>query len=306
MDQTGNVLAGIDGRDVRYLEGATVTTRAPAASLAIYHMRSSLNALRRAGDIDRAAQLEEMFGELRAAGDVGDPIPFEGVCALMETPTVIGGKYGWVEQIETGAFDDSLKADDQRLLKNHNTDLPLARVSAGTNRYEVDGTKLRNTAEMDPVSYAYDLAVSLERKTITGMSIGFRVKSDQWTELPEDHEMYGKTFFNEFRQIHLVQLAESSPVTFPAYVSTEAGLRHAAIDAVIRGIGLDDKTIAEAARALRAGDMNAFRQLCVAGDTTEPAIARTAPAIAPDQVRDDTDLLDSARELCVGVRRPAA
>lgn len=214
-------------------------------------------------------RLAELTGvSIRAAATEGDPIGFTGVAAVMNVPTVIGGKYGWVEQLDSTAFDETLRNDDIRMLKNHNTDLPLARTTAGSLRLEAVKDELRTDADMDPVSYAKDLAISLDRGTLSGMSIGFQVKSDTWSELPEDHPLWGKTAWNELRTIHVVKLWEVSPVTFPAFVDTSAGLRAHECELALRALGyVDEDQIRDLVRQVRAGRV-----------PTTPATASTSAA----------------------------
>ena len=60
-----------------------------------------------------------------------------------------------------------------------------------------------------------DLAVSLERGDISGMSFGFRVTKDTWDETGD----------MPMRTIQAVDLFEVSAVAFPAYDDTSLALR---------------------------------------------------------------------------------
>jgi len=203
----------------------------------------------------REVRLAALTGvEVRVAGD-SEPIGFKGTAAVFDKPTRIGGvRWGFWEQISPNAFDSALeRGDDARMLKNHNTDLPLARVSAGSLRLSTSKAGLEVDADMDPVSYARDLAVNLERKTVTQMSFGFTAAKDSWEVLSED-QPWGGQEGDELRTVEdLSLLWEVSPVTFPAYADTEAGLRQANLLALREALGLTDDELSRVARSVRAG-----------------------------------------------------
>jgi hypothetical protein len=101
-------------------------------------------------------------------------------------------------------------------------------------------------------TYVADLVENLRDGTVTGMSIGFRVIRDEWrTETVETSD--GHSVEVEVRRILELQLFEVSAVTFPAYESTDAGLRAA--------ISADELAVADVAAALvRRGDLAAFER----------------------------------------------
>lgn len=231
----------------------------------------------------REARLAPLTGiEVRTnTADSSAPIGFKGHAAVFGKRARIGASmWGWFEVVQAGAFAQSIGEDDIRMLKNHNTDLPLARNTAGSLRLTEDEIGLLVDADMDPVSYARDLAISLERGTVSQMSFGFEVKSEEWVTLADDDPDKGKVVEPELRILSRAKLWETSPVTFPAYIDTDASLRAPDLEALARGLDLDQERLHEAAVAVRGGNLEDFRRLIVAG-TSPAAIPGTAPAITP-------------------------
>ncbi len=153
---------------------------------------------------------------------------FFGHAAVFNSRTAIGEplRWGWYEEIASGAFTKTLQEGDARFLVDHNSSMLVARVSAGDLQLAEDGTGLATTVpELDTeLSYVRDLVRNLEKKRITGMSFGFYVVRDDWnTETVETSD--GQTAEVEVRVIREVRLLEVSAVTFPAYDETDAGLR---------------------------------------------------------------------------------
>lgn len=173
----------------------------------------------------RATPLESADFQIRAAA--GGAKTFDGHAAVFDSRTAIGNpaSWGWYEEVDRGAFTKTLQEGDARFLVDHDTRLIVARVSAGDLRLSTDNIGLRVEADLDEgLSYVSDLVRNLEAKRITGMSFGFRVLRDEWSE--EDVETSdGKTITINVRRLLEVQLWEVSAVTFPAYEETDAGLR---------------------------------------------------------------------------------
>lgn len=217
--------------------------------------------------------------EVRAPQGDG-PIGFKGHAAVFDTRVRIGGRWGWFEEIDPRAFDSALeRPDDVRMLKNHNTDLVLARTAADNLRLDTDNIGLFVDADMTPTTYAKDLALSLNTGDVSQMSFGFRVLKDEWSTINagEDDEA-------ELRVIQDVELWEVSPVTFPAYADTDASLRAREADLICRSLGLDTPeerhrvvaALAETdpnpdlAAALRAAATRLTERAASLGSTPEP------------------------------------
>jgi HK97 family phage prohead protease len=147
--------------------------------------------------------------ELRA-GDNGKTIA--GYAAVFNDIADIGGSFR--EVIAPGAFKDTL-AGDIRALVDHDSGRVIGRSTAGTLRLTEDDKGLRVEVDLPDTTDGRDLAVSLTRGDISGMSFGFRVKSDEWDESASI----------PLRTIRSVELFEVSAVAFPAYEGTELALR---------------------------------------------------------------------------------
>lgn len=213
--------------------------------------------------------------EIRTSADAADPIGFRGTAAVFNSRAVIGGKYGWIEQVAPGAFS-SVLGDDVRLLKNHNPDLILARTTADNLRLSQTKDGLDVDADMTPTTYARDLALSLEARDVTQMSFAFEVASngDEWDELDEDDPDFNKTVFNEIRTItKFKRLYDVSPVTYPAYTDTEASLRMRELRIFAEAIGLHDDELHEVVSEIREGRFELERLLSKLRDPDE-AVSR--------------------------------
>ena len=84
----------------------------------------------------------------------GNPI-FEGYAALWGVPYDVAGgpaNYGWVEIVEPGACDKSLRErEDVRLLVNHDG-VPIARTRSRTLELKADDTGLWSGSTLDATS----------------------------------------------------------------------------------------------------------------------------------------------------------
>lgn len=143
-------------------------------------------------------------------------ITFEGIASVVDTPYAVRDQFGeYAETIHPGAFHRTLEQrDDIRLLKNHDPSAVFARTKSGTLSL-FDDPHLRVLApSLDPSNPAVQtLRSELKRGDIDQMSIGFRVKDQEWNDdLTE-------------RTIKEVALQEVSIVAFPASPTTSASVR---------------------------------------------------------------------------------
>lgn len=224
---------------------------------------------------------------VRAADDA--PKRFTGHAAVFDSRTSIGNPtgWGWYEEIDPGAFDKTLAEGDARFLVDHDSRLLVARVSAGDLRLKTDSVGLAVDSDLDDeLSYVRDLTRNLEKRRITGMSFGFYVVRDQWSNievevLSED----GKTVPAEasLRRITEIRLLEVSAVTFPAYEDTDAGLRKMT-DEVRAARGLP--TFPPASEGARPAPVDATRD-----HNTDPAPA--------EATQDDQRLHERAHALAI-------
>lgn len=141
---------------------------------------------------------------------VGRATPFNSQTMIGEAP------WGFREQIQPGAFTKTLNEADVVYLVNHDSNMPLARTSAGTLTLRQTDKGLEFEATPADTSYARDLMENIRAKNIQGNSFGFQVVKDSWS--------VGDDGVDE-RTIHEVKLMEISSCTFPAYADTEVSMR---------------------------------------------------------------------------------
>lgn len=162
-----------------------------------------------AGDIevrvlDGDAGLYEMVGHAAVFGDLSEDLGF------FES---------WYERIAEGAFASVLRKNpDVRCLFNHDSNYVLGRTSAGTLELDEDEVGLFYRCAVGDTSYGRDLRTLLERGDVTQSSFAFRVArhGDTWEEDDDG---------NLVRTIHqFSELYDVSPVTYPAYTTTDVGL----------------------------------------------------------------------------------
>lgn len=170
--------------------------------------------------------------ELRADGD--GPRRLIGHAAVFNEDSAIGplDDWGWMERIAPGAFRTAIADDDVRALFNHDPNIVLGRNRAGTLRLSEDATGLAVEITMPDTQAARDVRTLIERGDVSQMSFGFSVKRQMWEELED-----GKVR----RTIQEVKLYDVSPVTFPAFPSTDVAVREArAAGLIVRMRDADD------------------------------------------------------------------
>jgi hypothetical protein len=124
---------------------------------------------------------------------------------------------GVKERIMPDAFRDVLD-NDVRLLLNHDPNHVLARTKSGTLKLSQDAVGLRIRAELPDTQTARDLAASMKRGDIDGMSFAFEVDPDDVKR--EERDGY------ELDTVYRVKrLYDVSVVTYPAYPAASANIR---------------------------------------------------------------------------------
>lgn len=168
-------------------------------------LRSALRALPGEGVEYRA-----LDAEVRAVSDN----KIEGYAAVFGRDSLpIMGFF--TEEVQQGAFTESIAADDVRGLINHDPQYVLGRNKAGTMRLFQDSKGLGYSIDLGPQSYARDLYESVKRGDVTQSSFGFRTLDDKW----------GVKDGMDHRTLVKAKLYDVSPVTFPAYTQTEVVAR---------------------------------------------------------------------------------
>ena len=124
------------------------------------------------------------------------------------------------EKIQPGAFTRSLNssASDVRALVDHNTGRVIGRTTAGTLRLSENDTGLQVEIDLRNTTDGRDLAESVSRGDIDGMSFGFTVDQDSWAYLEADDKL-------DERTLEQISVFEFSAVTFPAYPDTSLAKR---------------------------------------------------------------------------------
>lgn len=154
--------------------------------------------------------------ELRTEVDGDDAGKLVGYAAVFNDPTVLFDDF--TEVVRKGAFSKTLKESDVRALWNHDDNFVLGRTKSGTLKLSEDDHGLRVEITPPEAQWAKDLAASIKRGDVDQMSFGFQVMKDSL-----NREENGGTL----RELLEVRLFDVSPVTFPAYQTTEISARDA-------------------------------------------------------------------------------
>lgn len=179
--------------------------------------------------------------ELRTLGD--GTFEIEGHAAVFNRHSQDLG--GFVEQVDRRAFNKTLAdGPDTRALFNHNPSFILGRTRAGTLDLSTDAIGLHYRVRSGERSYERDLRESMERGDVTQSSFGFWTIDDDWgrTEAGMPLRTLTEVSLNE---------GDVSPVTFPAYLDADSGLR-AAVRSLEAQVGHDIEDIAAALDELDA------------------------------------------------------
>lgn len=152
--------------------------------------------------------------QLRVAGDEKAPTLEGHVAVFNQLSDDLGG---FREKIAPGAFAETIKTHDIRALWNHENDLVLGRLAAGTLELSEDDTGLAFKNTPPDTTWFRDRLVSLKRGDVTGCSFGFYTEADEWATEADG---------SKIRTLTKCTLVEVSPgVTFPAYPQTDIAMR---------------------------------------------------------------------------------
>lgn len=167
------------------------------------------------------------------AGEVGDGRTLQGLAAVFNTPAIIESWEGrFTEIIERGAFEATIRERMPIMQYNHGRDPRVGTVPIGsvqtlreTERGLWVEARLYSNDVVEPVRQA------IEGRSIRGMSIAFRIRSERWTDAEGrtvDAREVGDLLYRGddlTRTIHSVDLIELGPVLQPAYPATTVGVR---------------------------------------------------------------------------------
>lgn len=146
-------------------------------------------------------------------GSGADPRRIEGYAAVFNilSPPL----WGFRERINPGAFTKAIQESDVRALWNHDSNFVFGRNKAGTLKLMEDDHGLGFTAFPPDTTWARDFMVSIERGDVDQASFQFEAVLEEWSTV--DGEIV--------RDVREVKLYDVSPVTFPAYPTTNVDLR---------------------------------------------------------------------------------
>lgn len=155
---------------------------------------------------------------------------------------------GFVEQIDAGAFTDSLaRGNNVKSYFNHDPSRVLGTVEAGNVTFEADQFGIRYTVQLPDTSYARDLQALVAGGIVRGSSFTFRVlpDGDRWSTTEQGFPL---------RTIVSAEFYEAGPVTDPAYLDTEGEGAAVALRslAVRLNRSFDEVATAAAANELRS------------------------------------------------------
>lgn len=161
-------------------------------------------------------------GELRVIRAAGDGITkISGHAAKFDSLSEDLG--GFRERIAPGAFAQTIKTGDIRALWNHDSNIVLGRNKAGTLRLAEDLAGLAYEVDAPQTQLVRDMVLApIERGDVSQCSFGFITLNDKWAKM--DGEWV--------RTLLECELFDVSPVTYPAYPSTDVADR--SLEAAIR------------------------------------------------------------------------
>lgn len=126
------------------------------------------------------------------------------------TSELIYGFMRW--KWEAGCFEETLKVDDQWKLYQHDWTMVIGRKSAGTASFSSDGKGLFASGEPElQWNWAVGMLASIKRGDITAGSVGFNIKTSDWS-MEDGYDI---------QHLRKCKLSEASPVTRPAFKSTD-------------------------------------------------------------------------------------
>lgn len=154
-------------------------------------------------------------GELRAVGE-GDAAPTKIVGYAARFNSLSEDLGGFRERIAPGAFANAILTCDVRALWNHDANIVLGRNMSGTLRLQENEDGLYYECDPPNTQLVRDMVMApIGRGDVNQCSFGFRTILDKWEEIA------GETI----RTLIQVDLFDVSPVTYPAYPTTDVAVR---------------------------------------------------------------------------------
>lgn len=154
------------------------------------------------------------LGELRAVREADKPAMIAGHAAKFDSMSEDLG--GFRERIAPGAFAKTIQSGDVRALWNHDSNIVLGRNKSGTLRLSEDSAGLHYECDPPDTQLVRDMVLApIARGDVNQCSFGFRTIQDKWAKV--DGEW--------IRTLLEVEIFDVSPVTYPAYASTDVAVR---------------------------------------------------------------------------------
>ena len=190
----------------------------PAAFCAWLHYHVTGEWPQEASRMDNIERRTFQFTEIRA---IKDKLRIEGHAAVFNRLSDDLG--GFREQINPGAFAQSIAEDDVYALFNHDPNVVLGRNRAGTLTLSEDSAGLVMVIAAPDTQAARDVLTLIDRRDITGASFSFVVPQggDRWERMEQF----------DLRTLLYVRLRDVSPVVFPAYPQTDVALAKRSLEA---------------------------------------------------------------------------
>ncbi len=151
--------------------------------------------------------------ELRDAAADGEARTAKGYIVPFNSPTNILDV--WIEEFAPGAFSKSLQTRDVIAIHSHDIGRVMGRLKAGTLSLREDAKGLAFENELPNTTDGRDLAVSIDRGDIPGMSFGFRAVKQHWDDTVDPPK----------RRIEEAELYEITYSAMPQYDDSEVALR---------------------------------------------------------------------------------
>ena len=152
--------------------------------------------------------------ELRVMATDGQPTKIAGHAAKFDSLSEDLG--GFRERIAPGTFAKTIVSADVRALWNHDANIVLGRNKSGTLRLSEDSAGLAFEVDMPDTQLVRDMVMGpIQRGDVNQCSFSFFTIADKWAKV--DGEW--------IRTLLECDLLDVSPVTYPAYPSTDVAAR---------------------------------------------------------------------------------
>jgi HK97 family phage prohead protease len=139
----------------------------------------------------------------------------------------------FTESIESGAFEESIKARNVVYLVSHDQSLPVAMSRNQTLKLEQRADGLYTEVEPNGTSYAVDLIKNVRGGYYNAQSVGMVVEDEDWDQDKKTGAIH--------RKILKAELWEVSAVVWPAYPQTDLEAIRSRFAKAVGGEGRDQQ-----------------------------------------------------------------